>query len=64
MRFKSEERRTPHIASATPQGAIQADLAEYVAEIAARNANAARQLVEDAVVPLGAISDFQATEIR
>jgi hypothetical protein len=59
-----ENRRTPHIASATPQDEIRADLAEYVAEVAAPNANAARRLVEDAVALHVAISDFQATEIR
>ena len=59
-----ENRRTPHIASATPQGEIQANLGEYVAEVAAPNASAARQLVEEAVAPHAAISGFQATEIR
>lgn len=59
-----DNRRTPHIASGTPQGKIQANLAEYVAEVAAPDAETAKSIVSEAVKAHGAISKFSADEIR
>lgn len=57
-----ENRRTPHIASATSE--VQGNQAEYVAEVAAVDPTQAEQAVKSAVAPHGEAHGFDTKKIR